>query len=49
MSQHIAILINGEVEFCGNVDYYHLEHGEALDGNDAALMLRLAYAKEAIR
>lgn len=49
MSQHIAILVNGEVEFCGNVDYFDLEKAEEVDGPDGIVMLRLTYAKEPVR
>jgi hypothetical protein len=46
MSQHVAILINGEVEFCGNVEHFDLQRAEEIDGPDGIVMLRLTYAKE---
>lgn len=49
MSQHIAILINGEVEFCGNVDYFDLQKADEVGGPNGIVMLRLTYEKETVR
>lgn len=46
MSQHIAILLNGEVEFCGVVEHFDLQRADEVGGPHGIVMLRLTYEKE---